>query len=65
MYPYQRGTYPINKGAIPSKEGIIPLMVDQINFLLSTINTGIGPEGGEVESYTLLRVNAAGFRTPI
>jgi len=47
--PYQRGTYPINKGAIPSKEGIIPLMVDLINYLLSTINTGIGPEGGEVK----------------
>jgi hypothetical protein len=65
MHSYQRGTYPINRGAIPSKEGIIPLMVDLINFLLSTINTGIGPEGEKVESYTFLRVNAAGIRTPI
>lgn len=65
MHSYQRGTYPINKGVIPSKEGTIPLMVDLINLLLSTINTGIGPEGGEVEAIHFLRVNAAGIRTPI
>jgi len=40
----------MKRGAIPLKEGLIPSMVDLINFLYSTINTGIGPEGEEVES---------------
>jgi len=40
----------MKRGAIPWKEGLIPSMVDLNNFLYNTINTGIGPEGGEVES---------------
>ena len=40
----------MKRGAIPLKERLIPFMVDLINFLQSIINTGIGPEGGEVES---------------
>jgi hypothetical protein len=50
MHSYQRGTYPINKGVIPSKEGTIPLMVDLINFLLSTIKRGIEPEGRRLKA---------------
>lgn len=40
----------MKRGAIPWKEGLIPSMVDLNNFLYSTINTGIEPEGEEVES---------------
>ena len=52
----------MKKGAIPLKEGLIPFMVDLINFLQGIINTGIGPEGGEVESWTFLKVDAAEIR---
>jgi len=38
------------RGVIPLKKELIPLKVDLLTSLQSTINQGIGPVAGEVES---------------